>query len=571
MLLLPTLEVLALTTSSLTPKAHLHNFSPSRRNVLAAAAAFTSSAVFTPPAANAATGAAVDLVVQVGDLSTQARILQFYVRDQVTSSRADYGPLRKRVMRDRAGLQQLLVDMSAAAPDLRICAPELADCDCTPDPKRMARATQQVEFVRTQLDALDAALADPRGFDELESGQGSYVGGGVERALEEICEAADTFLDLAAGRPLMTERLGLIGDSSARAPVALAGRAAAASRRAAVPMLSASSPTVSHSQPRRATAVMMRAAPPECVDKLDRGLLRACALSWLAVAAPMLGDPSSVTLDVFGLDVSGGYGVQQPAAGFLQLAATLVPLEAALLLALASDALDARQTRARVSAAVVLAGAGVVATCAAAAATGLSIEQPAAVLGVLSLSAVSAASVARPLLREISPSELTQIYADDARTLVRGDGDSDGGALPSFYRSSAIASIVVGGAFMLSPISPLAVYEAELPVTYLARAAFGVYIALLLAPVQFALYRAADERRLTEPTGRLLNLICAASIVLLDGCGNAQVRAQEVLVAGVDGLPDTFRFETNTTAAFYTALLVAIVYLVQGLREQETA
>ena len=42
--------------------------------------------------------------------------------------------------------------------------------------------------------------------------------------------------------------------------------------------------------------------------------------------------------------------------------------------------------------------------------------------------------------------------------------------------------------------------------------------------------------------------------------------AQEVLVAGIDGLPDTFRFEANTTAAFYTALLVALVYLFQGLR-----
>ena len=53
--------------------------------------------------------------------------------------------------------------------------------------------------------------------------------------------------------------------------------------------------------------------------------------------------------------------------------------------------------------------------------------------------------------------------------------------------------------------------------------------------------------------------------MLLDAVGNAQVRAQEELTAGA-ALPDTFRFETNTTAAFYTALLVAVYYAAQGLR-----
>ena len=48
-----------------------------------------------------------------------------------------------------------------------------------------------------------------------------------------------------------------------------------------------------------------------------------------------------------------------------------------------------------------------------------------------------------------------------------------------------------------------------------------------------------------------------------------QVRAQEVLVAGMESLPDTFRFEANTTAAFYTALLVGLVYLVQGVGAKE--
>lgn len=326
----------------------------------------------------------------------------------------------------------------------------------------------------------------------------------------------------------------------------------------------------------RANPAAMRAAPPECVDKLDRGLLRACALSWLAVAAPLLLDPSAVALDVFALDVSGGYGVQQPAAGFLQLAGTLMPLESALLLVLASSGLvEAPETRARISAAVALGGVGIVGTGFAAFATGLAVEEPAALGLVLSLSAISASTVLRPLLRESGAKELRAFYAADATELLKGDEKAEGAAaggadqLASFYRFSALASVVVGGAFMLSPVSPLAVYDAELPVTYLARADFGVFIALLLSPVQFSLYRAAKEGRLATRASRLLNLACAAAIGVLDACGNAQVRAQEVLVQGVEGLPDTFRFEANTTAAFYTALVVGLVYLVQGVAAKE--
>ena len=331
---------------------------------------------------------------------------------------------------------------------------------------------------------------------------------------------------------------------------------------------------------RLVNAPSMRLAnpPPECVDKLDQGLLRACALSWVAVAAPLLLEPSAVALDVFALDVSGGYGVQQPAAGFLQLAGTLMPLESALLLLLSSGVLDSQETRARVSASVTLAGAGVLGTGAAAVATGLTVAQPAAVALVFALSVVSSLTVLRPLLRESSAEELGEQFAADARELLQGRADGAGSdssdsssPLALFYRSSALASVVVGGAFMLSPVSPLAVYEAELPVTYLARADFGALIALLLSPVQFELYRAAKAGALAARVPRLLNLLCAASIALLDGCGNAQVRMQEVLVAGMDGLPDTFRFEANTTAAFYTALLVGLVYLVQGVGAKQEA
>ena len=215
-------------------------------------------------------------------------------------------------------------------------------------------------------------------------------------------------------------------------------------------------------QPRTPPPTM--GTPVECEQQLDRGLLRACALGWAVVAAPMLLQPDVVTLDVFGLDVSGGYGVEQPAAGFLQLTGTEFALEAGLLLLLASDVLQPQQAT-RVGTAIVFAAAGLVGAYSAAASTGLTIVEPAAVAAVLGLSAASAASALRPLLREQSASELASSCALDARALVLGESDGEGSAAPAsstFYRLSALASVVVGGAFLFSPVSPLAVYEAEL-------------------------------------------------------------------------------------------------------------
>jgi hypothetical protein len=106
----------------------------------------------------------------------------------------------------------------------------------------------------------------------------------------------------------------------------------------------------------------MSYSPPK-PSNLEKNWLQGCAVSWLVVAAPLLLNPSEVALHVFALDVAGTYGVQQPAAGFLQLAATLMPLEAALLQLLASSTLDeaAVETRARLSASVVLAAGGALA------------------------------------------------------------------------------------------------------------------------------------------------------------------------------------------------------------------
>lgn len=206
----PQAALLSAPTTAAPPHSAETSTKPtsSRRSVIGAVAA-SASVMQVPRAANAATNTAVDLVVEVGDLSLQARQLQLYVRNSAPVTSGAGAVVRQRVSREIDALQRLLAAMENAAPNLRICAPAEAGCDCVPDAKLMATASLQVDVVREQVARLRTSLADPKGFDELVAGGGAivYPGGAVERALETLVEASDLYLDLAAGRPLMTARL----------------------------------------------------------------------------------------------------------------------------------------------------------------------------------------------------------------------------------------------------------------------------------------------------------------------------------------------------------------------------
>lgn len=159
----------------------------------------------------------MDLMEEVGSLSLVARSLQYEVHESAGASRAELRLLRTQIAGERPKLQTLVDSMATVAPQLRICAPEEADCDCAPDPTLMRTAALQVDAVRASLSSLDVALAaGPRGFDSLDQPGAQYPGGRAERALEDLNEACDLFLDLASGRPPMTARLAPL--SSPRAP-----------------------------------------------------------------------------------------------------------------------------------------------------------------------------------------------------------------------------------------------------------------------------------------------------------------------------------------------------------------
>lgn len=217
-----------------------------RRSVLAAAAAASVLPLARPLACGAAASpAAADLVTRVSELSVQATQLRFAVRAAGGGAASD-GALRSRVAKERPRLKRLLAAMEAAAPDLRICAPGAESCDCLPDAELMRAASAQVASVRTHLASLDVAAASAAGFEELALGSGgaSYPAGRVERELEEICEAADAFLDLASGRPPMTARLSPLSTlrASPQSPHTRVASVPARSVRSAPPRLCASRP-----------------------------------------------------------------------------------------------------------------------------------------------------------------------------------------------------------------------------------------------------------------------------------------------------------------------------------------
>ena len=63
-----------------------------------------------------------------------------------------------------------VVAMAAAAPNLRLCDPETADCDCVPEPGRMRAAARYAASAEARLAALDGVLAKRGAFDELRDG-----------------------------------------------------------------------------------------------------------------------------------------------------------------------------------------------------------------------------------------------------------------------------------------------------------------------------------------------------------------------------------------------------------------
>ena len=97
-----------------------------------------------------------------------------------------------------------------------------------------------------------------------------------------------------------------------------------------------------------------------------------------------------------------------------------------------------------------------------------------------------------------------------------GDTSEKGGYLEYYYKLSFWASIVVGGAFAFSPLSPLAIVNEFTPSSQIVQRAFGLGAVFMLAPAQFVLLDACRRGRLGGGTFKKLNLAVAAAVAGID-------------------------------------------------------
>ena len=102
-----------------------------------------------------------------------------------------------------------------------------------------------------------------------------------------------------------------------------------------------------------------------------------------------------------------------------------------------------------------------------------------------------------------------------------GTTEEDGYArtLATFYRGSCLVGIFVGASFIFSPINPIGIFDTESPATHFFRALCGISIALVLAPAQSILWRAAKAGELSDNSSRALNaaLGLASGLLVVDG------------------------------------------------------
>lgn len=303
---------------------------------------------------------------------------------------------------------------------------------------------------------------------------------------------------------------------------------------------------------------------------------RLCAAGWTAAGVAAFSGPSAraIVLDLFGLPTTTFEdNLREPAAGLLELFSPLLPLEAMLLLALANGLSISAEDRSRIGGALSLTSAGVAACFGSALASGMPVTNVGAVVALLALATATGTLGYTAACSIDNPVEL---YKADALELVSIQSPLDlfdANDVSTFYRSSTLTGLLVGSAFLFSPVSPIAVFDEELPVTHMMRQDLGLYIIALLCPIQAALCRAACQGSLGSGATRVLNAATGIAIALLVLDGKvqvdlgtnlyAQLPPDSPLIALVQG-GDASRPEANTTAAFSVGLIVACVYLFQA-------
>ena len=146
-----------------------------------------------------------------------------------------------------------------------------------------------------------------------------------------------------------------------------------------------------------------------------------------------------------------------------------------------------------------------------------------------------------------------------------GERSEKGGYLELFYKVSFWTSLVVGGSFAFSPLSPLAIVNETAPSSQLIQRAFGLATCFLLAPTQFVLLDAAKRGRLGGGTFKKLNLSIAAAITLIDWMTIYTFGVAASLNPTAEQMATASGGVYNYVGALGVSGAIVAVYLYQGL------
>ena len=156
--------------------------------------------------------------------------------------------------------------------------------------------------------------------------------------------------------------------------------------------------------------------------------------------------------------------------------------------------------------------------------------------------------------------------AADLSTVTNlGDTSEKGGYLEYYYKLSFWASMIVGGAFAFSPLSPLAIVNEFTPSGQIVQRAFGLGAVFMLAPAQFVLLDACRRGRLGGGTFKKLNLAVAAAIAGIDAMTVYTFGAAQALSPDAAVLADASGGIYNYVGALAVSFSIFGVYLYQGI------
>ena len=192
---------------------------------------------------------------------------------------------------------------------------------------------------------------------------------------------------------------------------------------------------------------------------------------------------------------------------------------------------------------------------------------PAAVAGVVAALAPAAAVSASAISKYGGGFGVAfdRVKEDVSVVLALNEASEKGGYLERYYKLSFWASMVVGGAFAFSPLSPLAIVNEFTPSSQFLQRAFGLGTVFMLAPAQFVLLDAASRGRLGGGTFKKLNLSVAAAIAGIDAMTVYTFAAATALNPDADALAGASGGIYNYVGALAVSFSILAVYLYQGI------